>query len=274
MIEQISVILYVASIVTYLSAFGIFLSRFSSEKDMANYGSYLLILGFVMHTSALVLRFVSAGRIMAFQPYEVLAAIAWFLVLEALIVEYWSGITILGLYVSVIASTMLIIGWSQYNPPATVEGILKNSWVTTHFTLVFISYGAFIIAASSSFIYLVQERQIKGRKSTKLLRFLPSLKTLEDTSFKSISIGFVVLTVALGIGISNAINLWGKWDIYMIIAAIFAWLLYLFYIFAKIKLEWFGKRLAYISIFGLVVILIIHFLIAAYLTNIHIYSGV
>lgn len=273
MVEKLSIIFYISSIVINLTAFGIFLSRFTSEKDTSSLGNKVLMVGFVSLSAALILRFISAGKLMAFNPYEVLAAITWFLILEALIVEYWSGVKILGLYISPVATIMLIIGWSQYHTPEVLTGFLRSNWVLTHASLVFISYGAFIIAAGSSIIYLVQEKQIKSRKETKLLKFLPSLGALEAASFRSVAIGFTTLTVALGMGIWYATKYWKVWDITIVSAAGFAWLVFLFYLFARVKLGWVGKKSAYLAIFGFLVILIIHFIVAAYMVNIHIYKG-
>jgi ABC-type uncharacterized transport system permease subunit len=273
MIENFSIVFYIASIVLYLTAFGIFLSRFTSDKDTSLLGNKFLIAGLVTLTIALVLRFLSASQVFSFRPYEIFAVISWFLVLEALIVEFWSGIKILGFYISPFAASMLLFGWSQYRSPASLtEPILKNNWVLTHANLVFIAYGAFIIGAGSAILYLVQERQIKNRKSTKLMRYLPSLNILEETSFKSVTIGFTVLTIALGIGISFALGHPEGWDAPMVGASIFAWFVFLFYIYSRVKLGWLGRKSAYVIIFGLVVILIIHFGVAAFLVTAHRYT--
>lgn len=268
MVEKFSIALYIVSIILFLTAFGVFLSRFTSDKDTSSIGNKILIIGLAVLTVALVTRIVIVGS-MAFQPYEVLAAVTWFLVFEALIVEYWSGVKIIGFYISPVATIMLLVGLSQYNKSA--EAPTVSYWILTHAALIFVSYGAFIIAAGSSLLYLLQEKQLKGRKSTKLLNYLPSLNLLEETSFRSAAIGFIVLTVALGMGLSSAFNEWKAWDITIVMASFFTWLVFLFYLFSRIKLGWLGKKSAYVSMFGSMVIFLT--LIVNYLVNTHVFPG-
>lgn len=275
MIENLSIIFYIASIVLYLTAFGIFLSRFNSDKDTSSLGNKFLIVGLIAVSIALVLRYLSGGWKMSFRPYEILAVISWFLVLEALIIEYWSGIKILGFYVSPFAASLMLIGWSQYRSSATamLPEVLKNNWVLTHATLIYVSYGAFIIGAGAAILYLVQEKQIKNRKSTKLMRLLPSLNALEETSFRSVALGFTVLTIGLAIGISYALGNPEKSSYLSIIitASVIAWLVFLFYLFSRIKLGWLGRKSAYVALFGLIIIFIINFIANYMVTH---YTGV
>lgn len=275
MIENISIVFYILSIVLYLTAFGIFLSRFNSDKDTSSLGNKFLVVGLITISIALVLRFLSAGKSMSFRPYEVLAAISWFLVLEALIVEYWSGIKILGFYISPFAASMLLIGWSQYHRPLKIATpVLESNWVLTHAALIYVSYGAFIIGAGAAVLYLVQQKQIKSRKSTKLLRYLPSLSALEETTFRSVAIGFTILTVSLGIGVSYALGHPTGWDPPMVVSSVIVWVIFMFYLVSRIKLGWLGRKSAYVALLGLIIILFIHFGVAVYLVTGHKYIGV
>ena len=273
MIETISIVFYLISIVSYLAAFGIFLSRFSSDKDTSPYGNRLLMIGLVFQIVSFGLRYISTGMTLSFHPYEVIQAITLILVAEALLVEFFSGVQILGLYISPIASMLLLAGWFNYHQPQVATGILKSNWVITHATLVFLSYGAFIISAGFSLLYLVQEKQVKDKNTTGLMRFLPSLKALEETSFRAAAIGFTLLSVSLIMGIIYASKFWHVWDMTMIVSAGVMWAVFLFYLFSRIRLGWMGRKSSYVALIGLLTVLIMHFIVIQYLTKIHIYGG-
>ncbi len=66
-----------------------------------------------------------------------------------------------------------------------------------HIILVLLGYAALVLTALAAVFYLIQERQLKRKKSMALLERLPPLGTLDNLISKSLGFGFVLLTVGV-----------------------------------------------------------------------------
>ena len=71
-----------------------------------------------------------------------------------------------------------------------------HGWSFTSFWCC-LGYAALVLTALASVFYLIQERQLKRKKSMALLERLPPLGTLDNMISKSLGFGFVLLTVEL-----------------------------------------------------------------------------
>jgi ABC-type uncharacterized transport system permease subunit len=117
----------------------------------------------------------------------------------------------------------------QYDDDA-ISG-LKAKKIYTHIFLAFCGYTSFLILSLSSFFYIWQSKILKSRKGLNKLTYFPNLLELELLQKRSLFIGIVVFTIAIGLGKINqeAFGIdkqWGTkeilsimiWTLYMILA--------------------------------------------------------
>lgn len=76
----------------------------------------------------------------------------------------------------------------------------RDTWLAVHIVLVLAAYASLVLTAVVSFLYLIQERQLKTKKSISLLERLPPLATLDSLLSKSLGFGFVLLTLGVVTG--------------------------------------------------------------------------
>lgn len=76
----------------------------------------------------------------------------------------------------------------------------RNTWLAVHIILVLLGYASLLVTALASVLYLLQERQLKRKKSIALLDPLPPLGTLDTLITGSLGFGFVLLTVGVVTG--------------------------------------------------------------------------
>jgi ABC-type uncharacterized transport system permease subunit len=76
----------------------------------------------------------------------------------------------------------------------------RHTWLAIHIGLVLLGYSALLLTAIASVLYLVQERQLKRKKSIMLLERLPPLGTLDNLVSGSLGFGFVLMTVGMVTG--------------------------------------------------------------------------
>ena len=120
-----------------------------------------------------------------------------------------------------------------------------------------LSYVAFLVAFGSGVLFLVQERQIKGKRMGVLFHRLPSLDQLEQVNVFAIALGFGLLTVGLSLGLVVSRLLRGVWwsgDPKEVLSATL-WVCYLILWFARLRATMRGRRVAILSVVGFALVL-------------------
>jgi cytochrome c-type biogenesis protein CcsB len=180
-------------------------------------------------------------------------------VAEYLIIQRKQELPIMGAFVTPLAFFSMVMairspfGTQIPNlPPA-----LQSFWMAIHVPVMFIAYGAFANAFGVGLAYLVQERQLKSKKPGALSFRLPPLDDLDNKIYQVIAWAVPILTVGVLLGARWAYDAWGRywgWDAKETWAFI-TWLVYIIYLHARIMAGWRGRKTAYLSLAGFVVVL-------------------
>jgi len=268
--EQLSLLFYWFAVGAYICSFIFYAAKIKlPSRVYLRWATIFLVSGLVFEITTIIFRYMAAGGFSRVSFFEIFLFISAFVVLEALIVELWSKVHILGFYASLLAVVLLLIGWARYAIPKPLVENLKTPWIVIHAGLVFIAYAAFIVAAGAAVFYLLQERQLKLKKSGALQKFLPSLEVLDETVYRSIVSGFIVFTVALVLGVGGATKLWKGIDVSITLSSFITWFVYLFYLLSRLKLGWVGKKASYLAVAGLAPIVFIRLIVVPFLTKFH-----
>ena len=114
----------------------------------------------------------------------------------------------------------------------------------------------FAIAFGVALMYLLQEREVKGKHFGALFSRLPSLDTLERLTQRLVRAGFLVFSVALVTGALVAKGVWKsawEWDPQQV-SSLVVWLLY----GGLVQLHhtgWRGRRYAWITVAGFLLVI-------------------
>ena len=139
--------------------------------------------------------------------------------------------------------------------PGALPEEVRRPAVTVHISVAAGSVALFAIAFGVALMYLLQEREVKGKRFGALFSRLPSLDALDRLNQRLVRAGFVVFTVALLAGTLNAAVVWKgawSWDPPQIISVL-VWFLY----GAMVQLRhrgWHGRRYALLTLVGFVVL--------------------
>jgi ABC-type uncharacterized transport system permease subunit len=125
----------------------------------------------------------------------------------------------------------------------------RKDWLIVHIALIFFGYAALILSFGASFVYLIQERALKSKRSSGLLSRLPALQVLDDISFRSLAVGFPCMTLGLLAGIVVAQATYGRvqYSDPKILLSILMWAVYLLLIYTRWTAGWRGRRAAYLA---------------------------
>jgi len=248
---KLALSIYLIATVMYL------LYLFNMREGMAKTGRILTIAGFVVHTLAILVRYVEAGHFPVISLYESMWFFTWATILVYLICDYRSHIPSLGSFVLPLASVSLMYSLALPSHIEPLNPALQSAWRGIHTVSAFLGYGTFAVAFCLAIIYLIQEHQLKRKKPGAFYYRLPSLEVLDFLSHKILSFGFPCLTIAIITGAMWASKAWGSywsWDPKETWSLI-TWFIYAALIHTRVAVGWRGRKAAYLAIIGFIFIL-------------------
>ncbi|MBN2290037.1 MAG: cytochrome c biogenesis protein CcsA [Candidatus Glassbacteria bacterium] len=148
-----------------------------------------------------------------------------------------------------------------------------NPWFILHASVALFSYGAFCISFAAAVLYLLLHRQIKGKHLGRIFERLPSLGELDYLTYRSVSIGFIGLTLSIAFGMVWTQLHLGKLlqgDSKEIITLV-NWMVYALYLHSRFYRGWQGKRSAVLAILGFVVLIFNFVFVTVLLSRTHAY---
>lgn len=134
-----------------------------------------------------------------------------------------------------------------------------SAWIWVHIALALVGIAAFVLNFAGAIIYLVQERQLKGKRPGALYYHqLPALETLDRLTYRTLAMGFSLLTTGLVLGTLWAGTAWGTAFTFDPLAffSVLAWFIYAGMLAGRAAAGWHGRRAAYYAIIGFVALVV------------------
>ena len=247
------------TLAAYFSATGLWLAYFLAQRESCyRYGTWVMTAGLAVHTLALIQRAWLVGYLPAATFGEALLVFDWALVAVFLVLNWRYPIKVLGALVAPLAA--LMVSGTLILPPrhGALSPLLQGFWLTVHICLTLLGYAALGLAGLGGILYLIQERQIKGKQFGFFYRRLPSLSQLDTLNYWCLTIGFPLLTAGIISGVLYAQHTLGRfwsWDPKEILTLI-AWLIYAVLLHERLAVGWRGRRAALLAICGFVVLVL------------------
>ena len=274
--DQASVILVWLAYLLYAAAFAVFLIAFFTQRPWMNrVGMIVAALAVAIQSLALVFRGLSAGHFPFVGIYESMVLIAWAIVVVWYVLEAFTRIKAVGLYVMPVVLVLLTVALIEYNPPVGLVPALRSDIVIVHVIVMLVAIGCLYVAGGAAIIYLVEETLLRRRKTGGILGRLPSLAALDRLIYHATLLGFPFLTMGMAAGVIRAETFrvpgWATDPMVLLSAA--AWGVYLVLIAGRVRGGWSGRAVSWMSVAGLVLLLVIRFAAVPYLSGFHTYGG-
>ncbi len=217
-----------------------------------------VVAGFVCHVASIVMRGLEVRYIPITQRYEAFSFFGALLALAFLIAYAKYRIAPLSVFVFPLIFIMTFVANLYYDPSPSIPEILRSNWIYIHIPLVFLGFTALFITFAAAVMYLLQERELKSKHPTIFHNRLPSLEICDDMAYKSLAIGFPLITLGIVSGALWAEGIAGSmWagDI-KVVLSFFTWFVYLLLIHYRLIAGWRGKKAAYLAIVGFICVLL------------------
>ena len=239
-------------------------------------------------TAQLVLRWWDSGHFPISNLYESLCFLAWACTLTQLIVERnWpsplvpAAATPMALGCVAFASFALPDRLQEASP---LVPALRSSWLVMHVSVIMVSYAALLVGSLLSLAVLFTDRgnslELRsssigsgGYRQAALVTAvdgsgsgvaplqlssvsMPVVEQLDSLSYRTITVGFLLLSVGLVSGAVWANEAWGSWWSWdpKETWALICWLVYAAYLHTRLIRGWQGRKPALVAAAGLVVI--------------------
>ena len=237
-------------------------------------------------TTQLVLRWLDSGHFPISNLYESLCFLAWGCTLTQLLVERsWPSPLVPA------AATPMALGcvaFASFALPDTLQEAsplvpaLRSSWLVMHVSVIMLSYAALLVGSLLSMAVLFTDRgnvlELRsssigsgGFRQAQLATAgadgssaqvelssvaMPIAEQLDSLSYRTITVGFLLLSVGLVSGAVWANEAWGSWWSWdpKETWALICWLVYAAYLHTRLIRGWQGRKPAFVAVAGLVVI--------------------
>lgn len=235
---------YVCSSVMYF--YGII---FNKEK-WTSLATTLVKIGFLAHSIALIIRWVNSGHAPVMREYENASAGAWCVILGFIIFSIKNRkASAIGFAVVPISLLMMGYGFMNYTPMELSTPPHKSIWLAVHVVFAWFAYMSFVMSFGLAVVYLLKDSKTPPAFTEKM----PSLKVLDQMSYRYIAFGFIMEMVMIVSGSIWASSLWGSywsWDPIETWSLV-CWLLYGLYLHLRVTMKWKGRRAAWLAVFAL-----------------------
>ena len=251
------------------------------NKKSSSYVRLITILINLFIALQLISRWFVSGHFPISNLYESLYFLVWGISLGQLLVEkeYQSPI----IPAVAIPIELLTVAFACFVLPENLKlssnlvPALRSSWLIMHVSVVMLSYAALIIGSllSASVLFINNSQPLQLRSSStgvggfktfnsysinnviEPITFSHS-EVLDTLSYRSILVGFVLLTLGLITGAIWANEAWGTWWSWdpNETWAFISWLFYAAYLHMRISRGWQGRRPALLATSGFFVVLI------------------
>jgi len=262
-----------------ISSWGYLIFATSRHKRVGTLSTSLLTVGLFLHSVGLVFRWVEThqtgyGYVPLSNMYESLIFFSWTIVFVYLILEFKYQHKIIGVFVTpfaflAIALTSIIPGIDAKITPLVPA--LQSNWLAIHVITCFLGYASFAVSFGISILYLIRDK--KRGQEERVLKWLPSTPVLDEINYKSIMIGFPMLTLGIITGAAWAHYAWGSywsWDPKETWSLI-TWFIYAAFLHARLTRDWRGRKAAILSIFGFTAVLFTYFGVNYLISGLHSY---
>jgi ABC-type uncharacterized transport system permease subunit len=249
--------------------YSVFLWRKGFRQDnRLNY--FLLLAGFALHTTAMVMRGFDLRHCPVNNLYEATTFIGWTIVAAYLIFGAWSRLRFLGAFASPVLFAMGVFAlMPSLDPPHGPTPQFSGADTSLHAALILLAYGAFGLAAVAGVMFLTQEHNLKFHKLRAVLTLFPPIQRLELITNRLVVSGFVLLTAGLAIGAALPRPAGDRFfDDPKIIWSAFLWILYLALLISRWRFAQSGRRFA-VGVIGAFTFLVLTFWGTALLSPLH-----
>ncbi len=270
--------MHLLPLLLYACAAGAYLAHFAGrDRSIGRLATGLLGGAVLTHTFIIGMQTVQVGHAPLVGTTAAVSAFVWLLGLAYLYVELTTDERAMGVLVTALLALLYLI-------PALDPGVnprpavLQSPLFTLHVLAMLFAYASFALAGVLGVTYVLLFNENKAKHLGYFFARLPSLQVLDVMNGRVVTIGWIFLTIGITIGGIWASQVQGSSDPRAramsavdpkIRVALVCWGVYSFALVARRAIGWTGRRAAWLSALGFVIVLLNFVPVGYFLTKSH-----
>jgi ABC-type transport system involved in cytochrome c biogenesis permease subunit len=262
----------------YVAAAAAYVAHFARREPRTGRTATALLGGALLaHTFLIGMQTMQAGYAPLVGTTAAISAFVWLLGLSYLYVELTTEERAMGMFVATLLAALSIL--PALNPEMDPRPpLLRSPLFTVHVLSMLFAYASFALAFVVGITYVLLFKEIKAKHLGFFYQRLPSLQVLDVMNARAVVVGWLFLTCGLAVGIVWASQIAGSPDPRAqamrvadpkILIALISWVMYSFALFARRAIGWSGRRAAWLSAAGFVIVLLNLLPVGYFLTRSH-----
>jgi ABC-type uncharacterized transport system permease subunit len=146
-----------------------------------------------------------------------------------------------------------------FNPFPNPHADTISGGLLSHIILSLLGYATLTIGAIHASVLALQEQRLKARQTSRLLRFLPPLQTMEALLFQIIWAGEILLTLGIVSGAIFLEDIFAQHLMHKTVLSIIAWCIFATLLWGRHIQGWRGNTAVKLTLAGFVVLMLAFF---------------
>ena len=271
--NAIPLVLYAAAAIVYAVHFA------KRQPAIGRMATTLLLLAVLSHTFVIGMQTMEVRHVPFASRSHAISTFVWLLALSYIYLEVTTDERAMGVFILPIAVGLQMI--PAFSPGIeNADPVLDSPWFWVHLLSLMFSYATFALAGMLGLTYMLQFKEIKKKHLGYFYARLPSLHVLDAMNSRAVVVGWLFLTIGVVVGVvwtaqaralapgnSNlqAMSLNDP----KILIALLTWAVYAFEVFARSTMGWTGRRAAWLSAVGFVIVLLNFLPVSYFVTTSH-----
>jgi ABC-type transport system involved in cytochrome c biogenesis permease subunit len=272
-LNAIPLVLYTAAAIVYAVHFA------KRQPAIGRMATTLLLLAVLSHTFVIGMQTMEVRHVPFASRSHAISTFVWLLALSYIYLELTTDERAMGVFILPIAVGLQMI--PAFSPGIeNADPVLDSPWFWVHLLSLMFSYATFALAGMLGLTYMLQFKEIKKKHLGYFYARLPSLHVLDAMNSRAVIVGWLFLTIGVVVGVvwtaqaralapgnSNlqAMSLNDP----KILIALLTWAVYAFEVFARSTMGWTGRRAAWLSAVGFVIVLLNFLPVSYFVTTSH-----
>lgn len=243
----------------YACAFAAYVRIFLREHSgLARALRFFAPAAVALHIVFLALLCVKLKHLPITTPFESTSSLAMLIALVYIYIELRTKIRSTGALIFLFVFGLQLVSVVLMRLSPASPSLLGSPILNLHIVLALFSYTAFCLSFLYSILYLMLHEDIKSSNFGMIYEKLPSLEQLDDMNYRAAAAGTAVLAVAILIGFIWAWIAFGSLPLgdIKVLVTVGTCAVYSVIILMKLRFGWGGERIALLSAFGFLAVLV------------------
>ena len=225
---------------------------FSNNRIAEKLKGPLLVTTLLLHAAYIAARTFEFGHPPITSMFEIFSLIAFTIVIVYLYIEIRTKNSSTGYFILILPFFFQLASSIFIHEKSEIPTILRSNLLGFHVSSALLGYTAITISAVYGFLYLMLYHDIKSNRFGVIYKRLPNLEMLERMSFVATVFGFLLLTIAIVLGIIWLPRVFDtiSYTDPKLLGTCIIWIIYGGGLVAKKVIGWQGRRMMVLSMFG------------------------